>query len=58
MEWLSAIVKGLCSALFGWGQSQAEKPKVMTDANTPENVRDDLNGDFNRWLRDKKNRDN
>jgi len=35
MNWLASIVQGLFSALFGWGQSQAEKPRPITPAETP-----------------------
>jgi hypothetical protein len=54
-EWLAQIVKGFFSALFGWGQDQAEKPKTTRDANTPKDVRDSLSGSVSDWMRDKDN---
>jgi hypothetical protein len=54
MNWLAAVVQGLFSALLGWGQSQAEKPKVTTNANTPKTVRDKFDAARDEWLRDKK----
>ena len=35
MNWLTAIVQGLFRALFSWGQDQAEKPRPVTEAETP-----------------------
>ena len=35
MNWLAAIVQGFMSALFGWGQKQAEKPATIKPAETP-----------------------
>jgi hypothetical protein len=55
MKWLEAIVAGVCRALFGWGQDQAEKPGVMKDAKTPDKVRDDLGDSVSDWMRDKDN---
>jgi hypothetical protein len=53
VNWLSALVKGILDAVFGWGQKQAEKPKVTEDANTPKEVRDTLNKSVDDWMRDK-----
>jgi hypothetical protein len=55
MKWLTSIVEGICRALFGWGQDQAEKPKTSKDANTPKDVRDSLSGSVSDWMRDKDN---
>lgn len=54
MNWLKAIVHGLFSALFDWGQKQAEKPGETRDANTPPEVKRRIDDDIARRLRDKK----
>ena len=53
MKWLSAIVRGFFEALFGWGQSQREKPGTTEDAKTPQTVRSDWNDYIAGRLRDK-----
>jgi hypothetical protein len=55
MTWLSALVKGLLGAFIGWAQKQAEKPKTTEDANTPKDVRNDLNTALDDWMRNKDN---
>lgn len=50
---LKAFFTGLFTALFGWLQKQAEKPKTLTDAQTPENIRRDWNDYVSDQLRDK-----
>lgn len=54
MSALGDFVYGFFKALFGWGQTQAEKPKVITDANTPKSVRDKYDAARDEWLRNKK----
>ena len=57
MKWLAAIVEGLTKGFLGWGQSQAEKPRTMEDANTPKDIRDKLNRSVDDFMRDKDGRD-
>jgi hypothetical protein len=54
VNWLKAIIHGILAAIFDWGQKQAEKPKTTADANTPKDIRDELNGALDSWLRDQK----
>jgi hypothetical protein len=42
MNWLRSVVAGLFDAIFSWGQKQAEKPKTIEDAETPEQVKTDF----------------
>lgn len=54
MNWLGSIAKALFSALFDWGQKQAEKPETIENANTPKDIRDANSRSFVEWLRNKK----
>ena len=53
MSWLGTILKALFSALFDWGQKQAEKPETIQNANTPENVKRGWRDYLRDRLRDK-----
>lgn len=57
MNWLRSVVAGLFDAIFSWGQKQAEKPKTIEDAETPEQVKADWSDAVARRLRDRQDGD-
>jgi len=44
MNFLAELLAKMFRELLGWGQAQAEKPAETKNANTPKDVRDELNG--------------
>ncbi len=53
MSFVRVIFEALFGQIIKWWQGQAEKPKVTTDANTPKDVRDELNQSVDDFMRDK-----
>ena len=48
--WLEAIIEAICRALFGVAVKEIEKPKTIEDANTPKNIKADVDADVQRQL--------
>ncbi len=51
MNFVAAILAALAKVGLNFWQSQAEKPKETTDANTPKDVADRNAGGFSKWKR-------
>jgi hypothetical protein len=47
---LEAIIEAICRALFGEVRKEVEKPKTIEDANTPKNLKADVDADVQRQL--------
>lgn len=57
MNALRSLIAGLFDALFGWAQSQAEKPKPIEDAATPPAKLEAYQDRIELWKKEKSARD-
>jgi hypothetical protein len=53
MKILAELLAALFRALLGWGQDQAEKPKTIQNANTPEDIADRNSAAYLKWRDDR-----